>query len=244
MITTPWRKNLDATLQWSNGRPLAERPRRPSVVPASEPFAVRAKKHIAIIREQTPKTPYTLWRHWPYLSFNWSSVPGAGCTMNCNDDISRYPKNTIRRHTSTRNRRTNTLRRLRKRSRPTFRTSTRITSGWRNESNVARNHDKRTRTHAHAHRQYTRLMVEIWYCHFWWWKDVWGTIVRWGGDGEDTDNNHADSSWSPMVTNNKRYRYIALWYYVLSISRQNVFYTVVTYLSDVADRWIEWLIPH
>lgn len=27
-----------------------------------------------------------------YLSFNWSSVPGAGCTINCNDDISCYPK--------------------------------------------------------------------------------------------------------------------------------------------------------
>lgn len=36
-----------------------------------------------------------------HLSFSWSSVPGAGCTMNCNDDIRRNPNETARRRAST-----------------------------------------------------------------------------------------------------------------------------------------------
>lgn len=122
-----------------------------------------------------------------YLSFNWSSVPGAGCTMNCNDDISCYPNKMVRRRTST--------------------PSVEPTLGRRQENeNICRlnamqyNNGHSAGENMTKHSRHTRSMEEICYRHFWWWWWEGNAEQRCSVSGGDTDNNHADSSWSSMVT--------------------------------------------
>lgn len=143
-----------------------------------------------------------------YLSFNWSSVPGVGCTMNCNDDIDRCcccgPEKTVRRHTSTRTPHRFAIP-MAVRTRNTRATIERSSIDSLEKRKLYCNDttDAHTRTPPHS-------MNEICYRHFWWWSRSAGRDRheahkwRWGRHRQlqhtPCRRQAASGSWSPMIT--------------------------------------------